>query len=127
MSVKDFKEYMDKKRKTTVTVEKPITIEVYRGPKGDPGPAGRDGVDGTNGKDGADGKDGRDGKDGPRGPQGVPGRDGRNADEALLNSLRARIDALALHEAEPEKKKEFVFTIVRDYNGFIKEVTAKEI
>lgn len=110
-------------------VEKPITLEVYRGLKGDEGIQGSVGPPGRDGRDGVDGTTGLDGKDGRDGSKGLDGRDGKDVDLLLLSKIQSRLDALALEDkTEVEaKKKEFHFTINRDRNGFIKDVTAKEI
>ncbi len=110
-----------------------IPHQVFRGPKGDKGdtgpqgPQGLPGRDGINGINGVNGVDGKDGKDGLRGPQGPAGRDGKDVDSSLLSLIQKQVNELMAHEEEPEKKKEFTFTIIRDHNGFIKEVTAKEL
>lgn len=132
MAVKDFLEY--KKGRAPVEVE--IPHQVFRGPKGD---RGEQGIEGKVGQQGPAGADGVDGAIGPQGLQGPPGQagpagkdgragaSGKDADSALLEALRKRIDALAVRETEPGNKKEYRFTIVRDYNGLIKEVTATEV
>ena len=110
-------------------VEKPITVEVYRGPKGDMGPQGAVGPPGRDGRDGVDGTNGLAGKDGREGARGADGKNGKDADLLLISKIQSQLDALVLEgKTEVEtKKKEFHFTINRDRNGFIKDVTAKEI
>ena len=111
-------------------VEKPITLDVYRGLKGDMGPQGAVGPPGRDGRDGVDGTNGLDGKDGREGLRGLDGKNGKDVDLLLISKIQSQLDAMALEdksEAAPEKKKEFHFTVNRDRNGLIKDITAKEI
>lgn len=132
MAVKDLLDYRAKKREPPVVVEKPMTLEVYRGLKGDMGPQGAVGPPGRDGRDGVDGTTGlagKDGREGLRGVDGKNGKDGKDADLLLIAKIQSQLDALALEdktEAET-KKKEFHFTVNRDRNGLIKDITAKEI
>jgi len=134
MAIKNFIEYKQKKRAPPLEPEVvEVPYQVFKGPKGDKGEQGPQGIQGAQGPQvlmGPQGEQGEQGIQGPMGPRGLDGRDGKDgkdADEALLKTLRQQIEALIAHEAEPEKKKEFIFTINRDRNGFIKEVIAKEV
>lgn len=133
MAVKNFIEYKQKKRAPPPTPESvEVPYQVFKGPKGDRGEKGERGEQGPQGIQGPEGPEGRQGPMGPSGTdgrdgaKGRDGRDGKDADSALLEALKTKIDSLLVHEAEPEKKKEFTFTIIRDRNGLIKEVVAKE-
>lgn len=125
MAVKDFVEYRKAKHAPKAVVEVPMTIEVYRGPKGDRGEQGPPGDTIV----GPVGPMGPQGECGPVGKDGCDGKDGTDADHRLIEALQARLAALEVHESEddlPQPKRTFTFEIVRYPNGFMKQVIARE-
>ena len=135
MAVSDFVNY----KKTKANPPAYITALVdYRKKKAEPpapiiivGPTGDRGEKGDKG----DTVVGPQGPIGPMGPQGLSGqqglvgkdgKDGRDVDSLFLHKLQQQINALATPSATA-KKREFILEVVRDGNGFIKELKVKEV